>query len=62
VILRKRLNIKNVYGCAGNLPLTEGINERRFVKDWSPRSIDKTGGWFHEAEFGLAHKAPRSIA
>jgi hypothetical protein len=34
VILRQRLNIKNVDGSAGDPPLAERFDKRRFFHDW----------------------------
>jgi hypothetical protein len=62
VILRKRLNVKNVYCCAGDLSATYGIDKCGFVNDRSSRSIHKASGRFHEAELVLTHQASRPIA
>jgi hypothetical protein len=43
MLLEKRLDIKNVYGSAGDLPLAERVDKGRLLNDGSSSCIHEPG-------------------
>src|SRR5262249_20389921 len=56
MISRERLDIENVYGGAGDVPIAERIDEGGLVNDRSSGGIHEPGRWFHQAQLGLPHQ------